>query len=133
MRPEFIVRPSARITRPGRAAIARTRHRVNPIAPDVQQEIVRVVVRGWDPNAKPVVSWWQESREAVALVRRAAALPGANFGTMRLLDELPPDSAELGQFDMLAALMALDARERGSRGDLDGAWQDVRAVLNMAR
>lgn len=96
-----------------------------------EDEIARVLLGGWDPDAKTVVSWWQANQEAIRLVRKGARLAGGNFRTARTLDIESGEAT--GHYLSLARLMALDAREREFRGDLRGAWDDVRAVLDMAR
>jgi hypothetical protein len=93
--------------------------------------VARVIGEGWDAKAEPVVQWLETNREALALVRRGVAMPSCQFARPDSLTlfsrlELPP----LSQFGQL---LALDAREKQSRGDLAGAWESVMAMFRMAR
>jgi len=72
-----------------------------------------------------------QNREALDLIRRAAARPGCRF---HQLDKLtladPPDLPPIGQ---LALLVTLDLQDRQKRGDLAGAWNDIVMLFRMAR
>ncbi|MFI5457427.1 MAG: hypothetical protein ACHRXM_18440 [Isosphaerales bacterium] len=71
------------------------------------------------------------NREALDLVRRAAARPDCRFrqpDTLTLVDPtgLPP-------IERLALLVTLDLQDRQKRGDLAGAWDDIVVLFRMAR
>ncbi|MDR3636070.1 MAG: hypothetical protein P4L84_19870 [Isosphaeraceae bacterium] len=94
--------------------------------------VVRVISNGWDPSAAVVVSLWEQNRRALDLVRQGAELPGGTFGAQKTLFSEPADVRTISELPLLVRLLALDAREREFRGDLDGAWLDVRAALKIA-
>jgi len=71
------------------------------------------------------------NRDALDLVRRAAARPGCRFqqpGKLTLIDS--PNLPPIGQ---LTLLVTLDVQDRQKRGDLAGAWDDIVVLLRMAR
>ena len=76
-------------------------------------------------------AWLRKNAEALALVRRASALPQSQI--------VPIDRQTLFSrpepinFRGLALLVVVSHRERRERGDLDGAWEDIAVLLRMAR
>jgi len=72
-----------------------------------------------------------QNREALDLVRRAAARPDCRFqqpDKLTLFD--PPDLPPIGQ---LALLVTLDVQDRQKRGDLAGAWDSIVVLFRVAR
>ena len=91
-----------------------------------------VIDSGWNPDAKFVVDYWRANREAIDLAREASSRPRGWFAhpsNMTIVSTLDPALAKVRE---LARLLALDARERQSRGDLPGAWGDIHAAFRMA-
>jgi ABC-type transport system involved in multi-copper enzyme maturation permease subunit len=73
----------------------------------------------------------ERNRELLDLLRRAAARPSCGFVKPQkptLLEQL-----DLPPLSQLAYLLALDASERQSHGDLAGAWDDIVAMFHMAQ
>ncbi len=91
-----------------------------------------VVERGWNPKQAEVVAWWRENGQALGLARQAAAKPRAQFHSFEGLTLATPSDPVVQEVRRLALLLALDARECLSRGDLPGAWGDILAQLRMA-
>ena len=88
----------------------------------------RVIERGWDSLALDVVEWWKREPRVVEFARNASAKP-------RTLFPVPLDSSDgstAREMQNLGRFLALDARERLSRGDLPGAWGDILAQFRMA-
>jgi hypothetical protein len=115
-----------------RAAIARIRGG-EAIPFQSRREIIDpVIVEGWVPDAQEVVDYWRDNREAIEMARRASSRPRGQFTyppDMTLYSGIDP---AIGKMLDLWGLLALDARERQSRGDLTGAWEDIRAGFRMA-
>ncbi|QDV32765.1 ABC transporter permease subunit [Tautonia plasticadhaerens] len=103
---------------------------------DPRQAIDRVVRDGWDPEAEAPGAWLRANEDVLDLIRRASTRPACRF---RDLDRLtlfnldPPSSMEAPPRLPLARLVAVSARERQHRGDLEGAWEDVMTLLRIAR
>lgn len=92
-----------------------------------------VIEHGWDPAQAEVVARWRDNRAAVDLAREASAMPGARFNGEVPRHIFTTDEPIIQGIRSLAQLLALDARERLSRGDLAGAWDDILGQLRMAR
>ena len=91
-----------------------------------------VIERGWEPKSVDIVGWWRANREAIELARKASAMPRARFedvGEMTLVSGFQDATQKLRELDLL---LALDTRERQSRGDLAGVWDDILAQFRMA-
>jgi hypothetical protein len=98
------------------------------------EDLERVLKEGWDPKASSLVGWWEKNQETIATIRRAAAMPRAQFQRVERMTyetTFPPVLQSVGM-PSLARLMALDARERLARGDVAGACDDIRVILRMA-
>ena len=93
----------------------------------------RVIAEGWDPDARAVVAYWKANAAAIDRARRAAARPHAGFPGPAPRTILDPFDPALDGMRRLAPLLALDARERQARGDLAGAWEDIRAIGRVAK
>ena len=85
--------------------------------------------RNWRPDLSSVVSWWSANRGLIEPLRRAAEKPELGFSHPELLDS--PIDPRYHQLVPLILLLGLDSAERRSRGDLDGAWDDLRAVFGI--
>jgi len=92
--------------------------------------VERVIADGWDPDARLVVDYWRSNAGAIDLARRAAGRHGPGVSRPATLTE--PLDPVLDAQRRLVTLLALDARERQSRGDLAGGWEDLRAIGRMA-
>lgn len=92
--------------------------------------VERVIADGWDPDARLVVDYWRSNAGAIDLARRAAGRHGP--GVSRPATLTGPLDPVLDAMRRLVPLLALDARERQSRGDLAGGWEDLRAIGRMA-
>jgi len=92
--------------------------------------VERVIADGWDPDARIVVGYWRSNAAAIDLARRAAARHGPGFSRPATITGFL--NPALDALRRLVTLLALDARERQSRGDLAGEWEDIRAIGRMA-
>jgi hypothetical protein len=68
---------------------------------------------------------------ALALIRRAAALPDCRF--TQPVEQTLFERAHLPPFRQLAGLVVLEARDRLAHEDLSRAWDDIVVLLRMAR
>ena len=96
---------------------------------DVLDEVIE---QGWNPAQGEVVDWWKQNQAAIGLARRTSVLPRGRFedvGRMTFFSKIDPSVANART---LATLLALDTRERLSRGDLPGAWDDILALFRIA-
>ena len=92
-----------------------------------------VVVPEWDAENEQTVAFWKAHREAIDLARQGSRLPHLQFRPIGATTILSPADPAVQGLRVLAALLALDAGERRSLGDLEGAWDDVLAMFRMAR
>lgn len=91
-----------------------------------------IIGRGWDPKETGIVGWWDRNRAAIDLARRASALPAGPFAPAGRMTFATGHDGTIENFRWLGWLLALDARERQSRGDLAGMWDDILALFRMA-
>lgn len=106
--------------------------RIGPQMEEESHEIQRVISEGWDPNAKLVVAWWRQNQRAIELTRHASEMEQAEFAALDHLSIGSSFYTTYFELKYLADALALDARERQFRGDLAGAWEDIRAIIRMA-
>ena len=92
--------------------------------------LAQIVAKGWDPKLEPVVAWWEARRGLIEPIRRAAAKPEARFPHSGSGPSSP--DRRIVDMDSLLLLLGLDNFERRSRGDLAGAWDDLRAAFRIA-
>jgi ABC-2 family transporter protein len=84
------------------------------------------------PHAARVVVYWKNNLPAIEQARKASILPLGRFENVgRLTFDSEPDPS-VQNIQTLATLIALDNRERLSRGDLPGAWDDILALFRMS-
>lgn len=99
------------------------------------------VYRGRDPEQNVdwkdphVVELVRKHEDALALLRKAAAMPRCSFESQRALDlrflvSPHPEARKLRQG---TTLLAVDARVKATQGNLARAFEDVSAVLGMVR
>ena len=93
-------------------------------------QLAQVMANGWDPKRESVVAWWEARRGLVEPIRRAAAKPEARFPHSGSWPSSPDH--RLVDMHSLLLLLGLDNFERRARGDLAGAWDDLRAAFRMA-
>jgi len=96
-----------------------------------RNDINRIIEEGWDPRVAGLDSYLLRHRPALEAARKAAAMPRISAGETSSPTSNPGDPMIL-RFRDLGRLLALEARERQSRGDLPGAWDDILAQLRMA-
>jgi hypothetical protein len=97
------------------------------------EEIDEVIEQGWDPGRRRVVAWWSRLTEPLlAKIRLAARQPHIDFGSTAWTNPLTPNDWVVGNLPVLARALAVDARERESRGDLAGSWEDQGAMFRMS-
>ena len=99
--------------------------------PGTFPEVLRSVQDGIDPkDAEDVSAVLARDAEVIALVRQASARPSCRwtFAQTSLFG-----SDRLPNVQRLAYLVALEARDRQSRGDLAGAWDDLLVIFRMSR
>ena len=96
---------------------------------DISQHVQDVIDSGWNPDEEKVVEWWQINQSAINRTRTASAKPQAQFAVNGSLN-LGSAPLEIGR---LGRIMALDTRERLSRGNLAGAWDDILVQFRMAQ
>ena len=99
------------------------------VVPDSSM-LAQIIAKGWDPKLEAVVSWWEARRGLIEWLRRAAAKPEARFP--RSGSEPYSLDRRIGNMHSLLLLLGLDNFERRSRGDLAGAWDDLRAAFRIA-
>jgi hypothetical protein len=92
-----------------------------------------VVLRGWDSGQGRDAAFVAANEKALGLVRRASALPSCQFVAVQTatLFSIPPESWP-NLLDLVTPLAA-SARDRMSRGDVNGAWDEIAVVFRMAR
>ena len=98
----------------------------------IPMRVERVIAEGWDRGDLSVVDYWKANLAAIDLARRAADRPHAGFPSPATTTILSSYEPALEDMRKLVPLLALDARERQARGDLAGAWGDIRAIGRMA-
>jgi len=97
-------------------------------AADLYREAGRRLV---GPDTADSPEFLNRNREALDLVRRAAARPDCRFhqpDKLTLVD--PPDLPPIGR---LALLVTLDLQDRQKHGDLAGDWDGIVVLFRMAR
>src|SRR5262249_9489209 len=115
-----------------RSAIAIIRHPEGMQIEHYREIVAPVILEGWNPDAAAIFDHWRENREAIEMARRASSRPRGQFAyspDMTLYSGIDP---AIGKMVDLWGLLALDARERQSRGDLSEAWENIRAGFRMA-
>src|SRR5262245_12472281 len=86
----------------------------------------------FDFQDKDLGEFLRSQERGLALLRKAAALPGCSFERDYFLSiEMP--IPELNRMRDVAQLLALDARSKSRRGDGAGAIDDVAAIFGVAR
>jgi hypothetical protein len=83
------------------------------------------------PEQPTVAEWLSANKLVLDTIREAVALPRCRFEAFEakdLFSQMP-----LPRLVDLARLVAAEARQRQSQGDLAGAWNDVVLLLRMAR
>lgn len=82
-----------------------------------------------------VVELVKKHEDALALLRKAAAMPRCSFDNQRSLDVrfLVSDHPEARKLRQGAMLLAVHARVKATQGDVAGAFEDVAAILGMIR
>ena len=81
------------------------------------------------PEKDKVVAFWKSNQEAIALAHKASSLPRARFEADLASRTIASNPGELLRgMKILGQLLALDTRERLSRGDLPGTRRHPRPV-----
>ena len=91
-----------------------------------------LIENGWDPDQTQIVDYWKRNQPALDLARKALAMPRARFGNLGPMSKDPEEWKAGRGVRLLEQLLALDTRERLSRGDRPGAWDDILAHFRMA-
>ena len=91
-----------------------------------------VIERGWNPKEVDIVAWVKANQPAIELARKASAMPRARFEDVERMTFGSKLDETTTKMRFLDQLLALDARERQSRGDLAGMWDDILAQFRMA-
>jgi hypothetical protein len=88
----------------------------------------------FDPSDREMKEFLDSQQRGLALLREAAAIPHCSFDRDWSGDTSPVDIPvpELPSLRHAAVLLAYDALARASRGDGDGAADDVRAIYGIA-
>ncbi|HEX4611632.1 MAG TPA: hypothetical protein VH092_25780, partial [Urbifossiella sp.] len=87
---------------------------------------------GVDPQDRDVTDFLREREPGLALLRKAAGMPGCRFES-DYLHPLRRWAGDSGAFLGAGRLLALDARVRAGRGEPGPALADVAALYGMAR
>jgi hypothetical protein len=74
-----------------------------------------------------------QNREALDLIRQAAARPECHFNQPEKLTLIDQDPRLAPPYGAFMHLVAMDVRERQEQGDLAGAWNDIVVMFRMAR
>jgi hypothetical protein len=89
-----------------------------------------------DPKEKELRIFLQRQEKGLALLKKAAAMPGCSFGT-RPEQWLEPETwkteNDLGHMGHAARILALDAWVRTVDGDTRTALENIKTLLSMAR
>ena len=91
-----------------------------------------VIENGWNPKEDEIVAYWMGNGPAIDQARRASTLARGRFEDLTKLTVFTGSGRSLQDLEKLSQLLALDARERLSRNDVAGAWEDLQAQLRMA-
>jgi hypothetical protein len=94
--------------------------------------IEEIIERDWDPGLSQVVAYWKSNLPAIERARKASTLPTGRFADATGMTIGGNPGRPLQGLRAIDKLLALDTRERLSRGDLPGAWDDILAQLRMA-
>ncbi|MBY0398110.1 MAG: hypothetical protein K2X91_16820, partial [Thermoleophilia bacterium] len=85
----------------------------------------------WNPPSPVARAYVERNAAALALIRRAAMLPGGPFDRRPGADLFATDVRLIDY--RLPWLLGMSADLRREAGDLDGSWEDVKALLGLAR
>ena len=86
----------------------------------------------WDPETFEARRWAERNGRATEAARKASALGRVAPAPAADLSPAGPKDAMLVACRELFPLLARDARDRMTQGDLAGAWDDILAELRMA-
>jgi hypothetical protein len=98
---------------------------ISPAPPEVAND--------GSPKSKEATSWLQRNSQSLELLRKASILPG------RLFSSVDRETLFSGDPDLAASnneayeLLAMSVSDRQSKGDLDGAWEDLMVMFRLAR
>jgi hypothetical protein len=97
---------------------------------DVLKEIIQ---EGWGSKGREDAAVLARHEQALRLVRRASAMPGCRFVPIETMTEFEVPNPGLESCLAFIPLLAMSARDRMARGDLDGAWGEIAVVFRVAR
>ncbi len=112
------------------------RQAAKSISPMPYAEVFKVLREGWDPKAETAVSWYHLNSKSLELIRKAATMPACEFTP---LDKLTVFSSRneygsaIPNTYPISPLLALSILDHETRGDLDGAWNDIAVMFRIAR
>jgi hypothetical protein len=85
----------------------------------------------FDPPPAGVTQWLQQLEPALAKLREGARRPTCRYMDLRTATEF--DRTDEPPFDSLILPLAVSARVRLARGDLEGAWGEVETLVRLTR
>ena len=88
-------------------------------------------LESFDPPRADVRAWLEQLEPALAKLREGARRPACRYIDLRTATEL--DRTDEFPIDILILPLAVSARVRLARGDLDGAWVDAETLARLAR
>ncbi|MFO0889144.1 MAG: hypothetical protein U0790_08385 [Isosphaeraceae bacterium] len=94
--------------------------------------VSRVDAGGSAPMDDTLLKWLGQNREALDLLRLAAARPYCRFADLEQANAFSRLEASTGHV-IAGMLLEVSIRDQVARGDLDGAWKDIAVLFRMAR
>ena len=98
----------------------------------IPYDVWNLPYRDWDASDPKLLAWLSRNAKSLETLRKAAAMPVCRFQDLRTMTAISAVNQEPGlRFFDLA--LATSARVRFAQGDLKGSWEDIEALLRMAR
>jgi hypothetical protein len=107
-------------------------------APDWATDMRLLDQESFDPPPAGVTAWLEQLEPALAKLREGARRPACRYMDLRTATELDRTATELDRSSepsirSLILPLAVSARVRLARADLDGAWVEVETLARLAR
>lgn|GEM_PF-3536588 len=101
-------------------------------AQTIETQISDVLETGWDSRDEVVEAYWRDNQPVLELTLQAASKSQVLFDRLENMNLFSRLDGGVQGTNQLSRIVALDARERESRGDLKGAWDDIAVIFRMA-
>ncbi|MGC8638636.1 MAG: hypothetical protein ACP5XB_02020 [Isosphaeraceae bacterium] len=127
----FTIRMSAAIpTEENAADLYRQAGRTLTPAP---KDLYQSLGKNWGDIPTDIKTWQQNNAKVLELIRQTAERPFCQFGPIEKQTFFSPIAAQQPPIGSLSPLVTLSVREHMAKGDLDGAWKDIRLLFRMAQ